>query len=110
MEESKLTEQVIVNKNDIANIKEDVASIREELKEMSLMGTTVTLLNKSVENLNKTVEKLGEKVDTMALGLTEIRNSNDSRDAKRYNSIVDKIITALVGGICGYILFKLGLG
>ena len=46
----------------------------------------------------KNVEKLDEKVEVL-----------EHKPAKRWDSIVDKIIMTIVGGIVGYALVKIGL-
>lgn len=32
------------------------------------------------------------------------------KPAKKYDGLVDKALTALVGGLVGYFLFKMGIG
>ena len=53
----------------------------------------------AIKRIEKNVEKLDNKVDVL-----------EQKPAKRWDGVVDKIILALVGGIAGYVLFKLGLG
>lgn len=52
----------------------------------------------AIDRIEKNVEKLDEKVEVL-----------EHKPAKRWENIVDKVITALVGGIVGYFLVKLGL-
>lgn len=53
----------------------------------------------AIERVEKNVEKLDNKVDVL-----------EHKPAKRWEGVVDKIITTLVGAIIGYLAVKLGLG
>ena len=52
----------------------------------------------AIDRIEKNVEKLDEKVEVL-----------EHKPAKRWESIVEYIILALVGGIVGYFLVKIGL-
>lgn len=52
----------------------------------------------TIERIEKNVEKLDGKVEVL-----------EHKPAKRWESVVDKVIMALVGGIVGYFLVKVGL-
>ena len=52
----------------------------------------------AIDRIEKNVEKLDCKVEVL-----------EHKPAKRWESIVDKIIMTIVGAIVGYLLVKLGL-
>jgi t-SNARE complex subunit (syntaxin) len=52
----------------------------------------------AIERIEKNVEKLDGKVEVL-----------EHRPAKRWDSVVDKIIMTIVGAVVGYILVKIGL-
>ena len=52
----------------------------------------------AIDRIEKNVEKLDGKVEIL-----------EHKPAKRWESIVDKIIMTIVGAVVGYLLVKLGL-
>ena len=52
----------------------------------------------AIDRIEKNVEKLDVKVEVL-----------EHKPAKRWESIVEKIIMTFVGGICGYFLVKMGM-
>lgn len=52
----------------------------------------------AIERIEQNVEKLDAKVEVL-----------EHKPAKRWESIVDKVVMTVVGGIVGYLLVKLGL-
>jgi tetrahydromethanopterin S-methyltransferase subunit G len=52
----------------------------------------------AIERIEKNVEKLDEKVEVL-----------EHKPAKRWESVIDKVIMTIVGAIVGYILVKLGM-
>lgn len=52
----------------------------------------------AIDRIEKNVEKLDEKVEVL-----------EHKPAKRWESVVDKIIMTLVGAVLGYILVQIGL-
>ena len=52
----------------------------------------------AIKRIEKNVEKLDNKVDVL-----------EQKPAKRWDTVVEKIILALVGAVVGYFLVKLGL-
>ena len=51
----------------------------------------------AIERIEKNVEKLDGKVEVL-----------ESKPAKRWDSIIDKIVLTVIGAIVGYILIKIG--
>ena len=52
----------------------------------------------AIERIEKNVEKLDGKVEVL-----------EHKPAKRWESVIDKAIMAIVGAVVGYVLVKLGL-
>ena len=64
------------------------------------------------DELIKAVAVMAEKQSEMDKNLGEIKNDIKvikDKPAKRWDAIVDKVLLAIVAGIIGFILFKLGL-
>lgn len=56
--------------------------------------------------------RLNDKVDTVDRDVKEIKSDMkaiNEKPAKRMDSIINYILSALIGGIIGYILIKLGM-
>lgn len=52
----------------------------------------------AIERIEKNVEKLDGKVEVL-----------EHKPAKRWESVIDKVIMTLIGAVVGYLLVKLGL-
>ena len=64
------------------------------------------------DELIKAVAVMAEKQSEMDKNLGEIKNDIKvikDKPGKRWDAIVDKILLAIVAGLIGFILFKLGL-
>ena len=64
------------------------------------------------DELIKAVAVMAEKQSEMDKNLGEIKNDIKvikDKPCKRWDAIVDKILLAIVAGLIGFILFKLGL-
>ena len=67
----------------------------------------------NLEELTGTVKVLAIKEENVENTVNEIKDDVKSLKnipAKNWNGLVEKGISALVGGIIGFILFKLGIG
>lgn len=53
----------------------------------------------AIDRIEKNVEKLDAKVEVL-----------EHKPAKRWESIIDKVVMTIVGAVIGYILVKVGLG
>ena len=56
--------------------------------------------------------KVNDKVDNIDNDVTEIKKDiKDIKDkpAKRLDTIINYILSAIIGGVIGYVLFKLGM-
>lgn len=56
------------------------------------------------------VAKLDDKFDTKVGELDDRMTDIEKKPAKRAEGVVDKIITALAGGLVGFILSQIGIG
>lgn len=61
------------------------------------LATSVAVLAEQVKNMNANIGSLTGKVDKL-----------EEKPRKRWDGLVEKIITVTVGAIVGYILIKLG--
>lgn len=67
----------------------------------------------NLEDLTVTVKGLAIKEENIENTVGEIKDDVKeltNKSGKRWDGVVDKAISAVVGGIIGYFLFKLGLG
>lgn len=67
----------------------------------------------NLEDLTATVKVLATKEEQIETTVNEIKGdvkSLTSQPAQKWNGVVDKAISAVVGGLIAYVMFKLGLG
>lgn len=71
--------------------------------------------DKKIEELSDVyvaLTKVNDKVDAIDTDVKDIKkdmNTLKEKPAKRYEQIVGYVLSALIGGIVGFILFKIGL-
>lgn len=68
---------------------------------------------KDQTELIKAVSQMAEKQNTIERDVGVIQKNVQAlneKAGKRWESVVDKAISAIVGGLIAYLLFKLGLG
>lgn len=73
--------------------------LEARMDENEKLVTAVCGLQKDMDYTKKTVEKLDVKLDAVV-----------SRPGKLWLALVKGFLTALVGGLAAYVLFRLGLG
>lgn len=80
------------NKRRIEKLEADTAAIQR-------LATSVEVLVTKLDRVDQNVEKLDSKVEAL-----------EQKPAKRWESIVEKIIWALVAAGLGFVLAHLGIG
>lgn len=71
--------------------------------------------DKKIEELSDVyiaLTKVNDKVDTIDTDVKEIKKDISDikqKPAKRYEQIIGYVLSALIGGLVGFILFKIGL-
>lgn len=76
-----------------------IEKLEERQDNLDALVTTVATLATREEKVENDVKEIKADVKTMI-----------SQPGKRWNGVVDKAISALIGGIICYILVQLGLG
>ena len=69
--------------------------------------------HRALQSLATNMAVMTERQDSMDSSLKEIKSGVTAlteKPAKRWESVVEKVIGVIVGGIIGYILVRLGLG
>ena len=99
--EHRLTE---VEHRGISNTRR-VKKLELQTEAIQKLATSVEVMVKeqghqteAIDRIEKNVEKLDSKVEVL-----------EHKPAKRWESVVDKAIMALVGGLVTYVLVRLGL-
>lgn len=82
-----------------------IEKLELQTEALEKLATSVELLvaeqkhqTAAMMDIKSDVAKLDQKVETL-----------EQKPAKRWESIVEKVILTIVGGVMGYLLFKLGL-
>lgn len=72
--------------------------VEERQDNLEELTSTVKVLVVKEENVEKNVEEIKTDIKTLT-----------DKPAKRWDSMIDKAISTLIGGLIGYFLVKLGL-
>lgn len=91
---------------DQATVVEQIKSIVERLDKQDEILKAVNELALSVRDLSNAQVNTKEKVDSLCTDMATMK----SKPAKRWESLVEKALSASVGGLIAYILLKLGIG
>ena len=82
-----------------------IDKLEQQTEAIQKLATSVEIMvqeqghqTEAIDRIEKNVEKLDNKVEIL-----------EHKPAKRWDSLVDKVIMTLVGAILGYILVKVGL-
>jgi type II secretory pathway component PulF len=93
--ERRLTDVEALAKRNEGRIKK----IEGEHEVLHQLATSVAVMAEKQGTMNENVEKLTEKVEHI-----------ESKPAKKWESIEEKILLAVVAAVVGYILAQIGLG
>ena len=83
----------------VKNHEQDITEIKKRQNNLEELTSTVKVLALKEENVENTVKEIKDDVKTLT-----------SKSAKRWDGVVEKAISAVVGGLIAYAFFKLGLG
>ena len=96
--EVKIEHRLTEAEGKIDNLEKRVDGIAKRQDQLQDLTTTVKGLVIKEENVEKTVNEI--KTDVKEL---------TNKPAKRWDGVTEKAISAIVGGVVAYALFKLGL-
>lgn len=94
-------------------IQAQIASVEARCKSNTHRIDELEADNKALHQLATSVEVLATKQETIEANVTEIKDDVKSLKAlpgSRWEAVVRGIITALIAGLIGFALAKLGLG
>lgn len=86
------------NTRRIDKLEQQTDAIQSLATSVEVMVKEQVHQTEAIERIEKNVEKLDGKVEVL-----------EHKPAKRWESVVDKVIMTIVGAIVGYMLVKLGL-
>lgn len=123
MENEKLAETVSNHSVEIAKLKEqnknqdrEIYELKDTTALMYKITTSVELLakesittNDNLCKLDTKIDKTNEKVDKLDKDLSEVKNKDDEKDAKKWRGTIKIIGTAILSAIIGIVLAKIGL-
>lgn len=83
----------------VSNNTKEIRELEKRQDNLDDLVSTVKVLAVREENVEKDVSEIKKDVKSVI-----------NKSAKRWDSMIDKIILVIVGGVIGYILTQLGLG
>lgn len=75
-----------------------ITDLEDKVEDIGSLTSSVASLAKSVEQLAKAQEKQGKRLETL-----------EQKPAKRWETLVEKVLWAVVGALLAYVLTQLGL-
>lgn len=76
-----------------------IKKLESEHEALNKLTTSVALMAERQDTMNTNVEKLTEKVDNI-----------EAKPGKRWESMEEKVLVTIIGGLVGFILAQLGVG
>lgn len=83
----------------VAEHDRDIADIKKRQNDLEKLTGSVEVLAVREKNVENTVNEIKDDVKSLK-----------NVPANKWNSFVEKAISAVVGGVVGYVLFRLGIG
>lgn len=105
MTTEELTTRVVDLEERVARHSEQIKTCFNQITDIKTMTECVHRLATSVETLALEQKSTKEKLDNLSDDVEEIKN----KPARRWEEIVGKAIAALVGGLIGFALSKIGI-
>lgn len=75
-----------------------ITDLEDKVEDIGSLTSSVASLAKSVEQLAKAQEKQGKRLETL-----------EQKPAKRWETLVEKVLWAVVGALLAYVLTQFGL-
>lgn len=86
------------NTHRIDKIEENQEAINKIATSVAVMAENQTHMSQQMDRLDKKVDGVSDKVDTI-----------EKLPAKRWETVVEKVITVVAAAIVGYILARIGM-
>lgn len=88
---------------------EDIKEIKQKQKEQTELITSIKILTNEVKHMREDVSSLKETHEKDKSSLADRLQEIEAKPAKRWDSMIDKIIMLVVGALVGYVLKNVGL-
>lgn len=95
----RLEDQSADHEKRLSKCEETQSVIIDLTKSVAVMAQEQKYIRDDFTKVDQKVDKIGNKLDEI-----------NQKPAKRWESLVDKAIAVIVGGIIGFMLVKLGIG
>lgn len=92
-------ERMIDHESRISTLENSCKSAWHKIDEQGELLNTIRDIAVEMKQMREDINRMNDRVSSI-----------ESVPRKRWNMIVDKALTALVGALVGYVLFRLGLG
>lgn len=102
----ELDERVTRHTEQLKTAYNRIDDLNSRLNDLKVLSDSLYKLITTVEILTREQKRLNEKLDKVSKDVEEIKN----KPAKRWETIVERIITIVATSLITYLLAKIGLG
>lgn len=92
------------NTHQIDEIKSDIKEIKEEYKILNKLATSIELIAQDMATVKDNMSEVKSSQSEMKAELSEVKNESIRRKAGMFDSMWQKIATAIGAGILAFIL------
>lgn len=92
------------NTHQIEELKSDFKSLKEDSKALNKIATSVELIAQDMTHVKSDINDVKKSQSEMKEELTTVKNENDKKKAKWFDSIGKVIFTAVTTGIIAFVL------
>lgn len=105
MTNEEIAVKIAEHGKEIGSLKHRVGDLEEITDTIHKLTLSVQELASNIQNMIKEQERYGKTQERMFQRIETL----ERKPAKRWESLIEKAISALIGGIIGYVLVRLGL-
>lgn len=92
------------NSHQIEEVKFDIKEIKEEYKVLNKLATSIELIAKDMTNVKENISEMKSSQSEMREELSEVKSESIRRKASMFDSMWQKVATAVGAGILAFIL------
>lgn len=92
------------NTHQIDEVKSDIKEIKEEYKVLNKLATSIELIAKDMTNVKENISEMKSSQSEMREELSEVKSESIRRKAGMFDSMWQKVATAVGAGVLAFVL------